>query len=261
MRGDVAAARSSPSAASARTGGSRPRSTAANMASRPRSRSRPADRRSRQARLARLEASGARIHRTHTKARTVAILPWLLARNARGGRPPYLFRPAAPLRSERSAMSRRPWRSPPRSKTAPFPSRPTSSPRSAPAAPPPASRSASSSPACDPASSGSWSTTSSASTHRVRPLRAAHRRVARASWRPFGPTPDRAGHARPDPRPDPSGGTAIPRGRPRAAALAAEEGLPAHPVYTAKAMAGLLALREEGRLDGTTLFIHTDGPR
>src|SRR3954452_2322676 len=39
------------------------------------------------AQLARLEASGARIHRTHTKARTVETLPWLLARNARGGRP------------------------------------------------------------------------------------------------------------------------------------------------------------------------------
>ena len=43
------------------------------------------------AQLARLEASGARIHRTHTKARTVAALPWLLARNARGGHPPYLL--------------------------------------------------------------------------------------------------------------------------------------------------------------------------
>ncbi|HKO39389.1 MAG TPA: pyridoxal-phosphate dependent enzyme, partial [Solirubrobacterales bacterium] len=43
------------------------------------------------AQLSRLEASGARIHRTRTKARTVAMLPWLLARNARGGRPPYLL--------------------------------------------------------------------------------------------------------------------------------------------------------------------------
>ncbi|HUC07167.1 MAG TPA: pyridoxal-phosphate dependent enzyme [Solirubrobacterales bacterium] len=43
------------------------------------------------AQLARLEASGARIYRTHTKARTVAMLPWLLARSARGGRPPYLL--------------------------------------------------------------------------------------------------------------------------------------------------------------------------
>ena len=43
------------------------------------------------AQLARLEASGARIHRTHTKARTLALLPWLIARNARGAHPPYLL--------------------------------------------------------------------------------------------------------------------------------------------------------------------------
>jgi len=47
----------------------------------------------------------------------------------------------------------------------------------------------------------------------------------------------------------------------RAATLAAEEGLRLDPVYTAKAMAGLLALREGGRLGGPVLFIHTDGPR
>lgn len=44
-----------------------------------------------EAQLARLEASGARIHRTRTKARTAAALPWLLARHARAGRPPYLL--------------------------------------------------------------------------------------------------------------------------------------------------------------------------
>lgn len=43
------------------------------------------------AQLARLQTSGARIHRTRTKARTVALLPWLVARNASGGRPPYLL--------------------------------------------------------------------------------------------------------------------------------------------------------------------------
>jgi D-cysteine desulfhydrase len=43
------------------------------------------------AQLTRLDASGARIYRTRTKARTVAMLPWLLARNTRGGRPPYLL--------------------------------------------------------------------------------------------------------------------------------------------------------------------------
>jgi D-cysteine desulfhydrase len=47
----------------------------------------------------------------------------------------------------------------------------------------------------------------------------------------------------------------------RAAALAAEERLALDPVYTAKAMAGLLALRAEGRLGDPVLFIHTDGPR
>ncbi|HWB68834.1 MAG TPA: 1-aminocyclopropane-1-carboxylate deaminase, partial [Solirubrobacterales bacterium] len=46
-----------------------------------------------------------------------------------------------------------------------------------------------------------------------------------------------------------------------AAALAAADGLALDPVYTAKAMAGLLALRAAGRLEGPALFIHTDGPR
>jgi D-cysteine desulfhydrase len=47
----------------------------------------------------------------------------------------------------------------------------------------------------------------------------------------------------------------------RAAALAAEDGLALDPVYTAKAMAGLLALRDAARLSTPTLFVHTDGPR
>jgi D-cysteine desulfhydrase len=46
-----------------------------------------------------------------------------------------------------------------------------------------------------------------------------------------------------------------------AAGLAAEEGLSLDPVYTAKAMAGLLALRAKGDLEGPVLFVHTDGPR
>ena len=52
-----------------------------------------------------------------------------------------------------------------------------------------------------------------------------------------------------------------PRPPTHAAALAAEERLPLDPVYTAKAMAGLLALRAEGRLGDPVLFVHTDGPR
>ncbi|MDQ3725929.1 MAG: hypothetical protein M3335_08615, partial [Actinomycetota bacterium] len=47
----------------------------------------------------------------------------------------------------------------------------------------------------------------------------------------------------------------------RAAGSAAAEGLSLDPVYTAKAMAGLLALRAEGRLAHPVLFVHTDGPR
>ncbi len=41
--------------------------------------------------LERLRASGATLHLTRTKTRTVLSLPWLLARHAGGGRPPYLL--------------------------------------------------------------------------------------------------------------------------------------------------------------------------
>lgn len=41
--------------------------------------------------LDRLEASGAALHLTRSKLRTVLGLPWLLARHASGGRPPYLL--------------------------------------------------------------------------------------------------------------------------------------------------------------------------
>jgi len=46
-----------------------------------------------------------------------------------------------------------------------------------------------------------------------------------------------------------------------AASVAAQESLSLDPVYSAKAMAGLLALREEGQLGNPALFVHTDGPR
>ncbi|WP_228000027.1 1-aminocyclopropane-1-carboxylate deaminase/D-cysteine desulfhydrase [Nocardia australiensis] len=41
--------------------------------------------------LDRLHDSGAIIHRTHTKARTIAMAPWLLLRHSRNGRLPYLL--------------------------------------------------------------------------------------------------------------------------------------------------------------------------
>ncbi|MFJ3232429.1 1-aminocyclopropane-1-carboxylate deaminase/D-cysteine desulfhydrase [Streptomyces sp. NPDC086787] len=45
------------------------------------------------AQLRRLRQSGATLHFTHTKRRTVALAPWLYLRHARAGRPPY-FLPA-----------------------------------------------------------------------------------------------------------------------------------------------------------------------
>ena len=41
----------------------------------------------------RLKASGAALHYTHTKPRTAAMMPWLMARHSGGGRPPYLQPP------------------------------------------------------------------------------------------------------------------------------------------------------------------------
>jgi D-cysteine desulfhydrase len=43
------------------------------------------------AQLERLRASGATLHLTHSKARTIASFPWLFARHSRGGRPPYVL--------------------------------------------------------------------------------------------------------------------------------------------------------------------------
>lgn len=43
------------------------------------------------AQLARLEASGATIHRTRTRNRTIALAPWLIARHTSGFRTPYVL--------------------------------------------------------------------------------------------------------------------------------------------------------------------------
>jgi D-cysteine desulfhydrase len=44
-----------------------------------------------EAQLERLEASGATLHFTRTKNRTIALAPWLIARHASGLRPPYIL--------------------------------------------------------------------------------------------------------------------------------------------------------------------------
>jgi D-cysteine desulfhydrase len=214
------------------------------------------------AQLARLEASGARIYRTHTKARTVAMLPWLLARNARGGRPPYLLpaggsSPVGALGYVEAALEI--------------------------AAQVEDGSLAEPSHVVVPVGTGGTAAglalgfqlaglrsrvvgvvvndqlrlDAAVFTRLARRTAALlERRGARLGQLQLGPdmldlTRDQigAGYGHPT---EAAG---------RATALAAEERLSLDPVYTAKAMAGLLALRKEGRLDGPVLFVHTDGPR
>ncbi|HEY6730639.1 MAG TPA: pyridoxal-phosphate dependent enzyme [Solirubrobacterales bacterium] len=214
------------------------------------------------AQLARLEASGARIYRTRTKARTVAMLPWLLARNARGGRPPYLLpaggsSPVGALGYVEAALE-------------------IAAQVEEGSLPEPAH-------VVVPVGTGGTAA-GLALGFQLAGLRtrvvgvvvndqlrldapvfarlARHtaslleRRAARLPSLKIEPgmldlTRDQIG----------AGYGHRTEAARRASALAGEEQLPLDPVYTAKAMAGLLALRAEGHLDEPALFIHTDGPR
>lgn len=214
------------------------------------------------AQLARLGASGARIYRTQTKARTVAALPWLLARNARGGRPPYLLpaggsSPVGALGYVEAALEIAA-----QVEDGSLPE-----------------------PAHVVVAVGTGGTAAGlALGFQLAGLRSRvvgvvvndqlrldapvfarlARRTARllercgASLGPLRLEPDLLDLTR-----DQIGAGYGHRteAAARAAASAAEDGLALDPVYTAKAMAGLLALRAEGRLDGPVLFVHTDGPR
>lgn len=215
-----------------------------------------------EAQLGRLEASGARIHRTHTKARTMALLPWLLARNARGGRPPYLLpaggsSPVGALGYVEAALE-------------------IAAQVEDGALPEPAH-------VVVPVGTGGTAAglalgfqLAGLRTRVVgvvvndqlrldgkvlarlarRTATLLERRGARLGPLDLGPdmldlTRDQigAGYGHPT------------EAAAQATTLAAEERLPLDPVYTAKAMAGLLALRAENRLGGPVLFVHTDGPR
>jgi D-cysteine desulfhydrase len=212
--------------------------------------------------LARLEASGARIHRTQTKARTVAALPWLLVRNARGARLPYLLpaggsSPVGVLGYVEVALE-------------------IAAQVGEGSLPEPAH-------VIVPVGTGGTAAGLALGLQlaglRTRVVgvvvndqlrldaaviaRLARRTTALLERRgaPLGPlrldpgivdlTRDQigAGYGHPT------------EAAARAAALAADEGLSLDPVYTAKAMAGLLALRAAGRLRDPVLFLHTDGPR
>jgi D-cysteine desulfhydrase len=214
------------------------------------------------AQLARLEASGARIHRTHTKRRTVAMLPWLLARNSRGGRLPYLLpaggsSPVGALGYVEAALE-------------------IAAQVEAGSLPEPAH-------VVVPIGTGGTAA-GLALGFQLAGLRSrvvgvvvndqlrldapVFARLARRSAALLERRGADLGRLRLEPdmldltREEIGAGYGYPtEAAERAAALAAEEGLALDPVYTAKAMAGLLALRAEGRLDDPILFVHTDGPR
>ena len=214
------------------------------------------------AQLARLEASGARIHRTHTKARTVAMLPWLLGRNARGGRPPYLLpaggsSPVGALGYVEAALE-------------------IAAQVEDGSLPEPAH-------VVVPVGTGGTAAGLALGLQLAGLRSRVVGVVVNDQLRLDGPVVARLGRrsaallerrgARLGPlriEPDMLDLTRAQIGAgyghrteaaERAAALAAEERLALDPVYTAKAMAGLLALRAENRLGDPILFVHTDGPR
>lgn len=214
------------------------------------------------AQLARLEASGARIHRTHTKARTVAMLPWLLLRNARGGRPPYLLpaggsSPVGLLGYVEAALE------------IAAQVEDGSLPEPAHVVVPVGTGGTAAGLALGFQLAGLRSRVVGVVVNdQLRLDGPVLARLARRTARLLERRGARLGQARLEPgmldltREEIGAGYGHPTAAAaRATALAAEERLPLDPVYTAKAMAGLLAMRADGRLAGPVLFVHTDGPR
>jgi D-cysteine desulfhydrase len=215
-----------------------------------------------EAQLARLEASGARIHRTHTKARTVAMLPWLLARNSRGGRPPYLL-PAGGS----SAVGALGYVEAALEIAAQVEE--GSLPEPAHAVVPVGTGGTAAGLALGFQLAGMRTRVVGVVVNdqlRLDPPVVA--RLARRTAKLLERRGAQLGELRIDPEMLDLTRDQIGAGYGHrteaaalAAALAAEEGLALDPVYTAKAMAGLLALRAEDRLGDPVLFVHTDGPR
>jgi D-cysteine desulfhydrase len=214
------------------------------------------------AQLDRLYASGARIHRTHTKARTVAMLPWLLARNARGGHLPYLLpaggsSPVGALGYVEAALE------------IAAQVEDGSLPEPAHVVVPVGTGGTAAGLALGLQLAGLRSRVVGVVVNDQLRLDApVLARLARRTAALLESRGARLGRLQLE-----SGMLDLTReqigagyGHPteaaaRAAALAAEERLSLDPVYTAKAMAGVLALRAEGRLGEPVLFVHTDGPR
>jgi len=214
------------------------------------------------AQLERLYASGARIHRTHTKARTVAMLPWLLARNASRGRPPYLLPAGGSSAVGALGYVEAALEIAAQVGDGSLPE-----------------------PAHVVVAVGTGGTAAGLAlgfqlaglrtrvlgvvvNDQLRLDAPVFARLARRSAKllerrgadlgPLRLEPDLLDLTRDQLGPGYGHPTAAAG---RAAEFAAADGLALDPVYTAKAMAGLLALREQGRLGEPVLFIHTDGPR
>jgi D-cysteine desulfhydrase len=215
-----------------------------------------------EAQLARLEASGARIHRTHTKARTAAMLPWLLIRNSRGGKPPYLLpaggsSPVGALGYVEAALE------------IAAQVEDGSLPEPAHAVVPVGTGGTAAGLALGFQLAGMRTrvvgvvvndqlrldppviTRLARRTAKLLERRGAQLGQLRIGLEILDLTRDQIG----------VGYGHRTEAATRATALAAQEGLALDPVYTAKAMAGLLALRAERQLGDPVLFIHTDGPR
>jgi D-cysteine desulfhydrase len=214
------------------------------------------------AQLGRLDASGARIYRTRTKARTVAMLPWLLARNTRGGRPPYLLPAGGSSRVGVLGYVEAALEIAAQVEDGSLPE-----------------------PAHIVVPVGTGGTAAGLAlgfqlaglrtrvlgvvvNDQLRLDAPVFARLAQHTARLLTRRGARLGQLRLESdmldltRDQIGDGYGHPTGAAtRAADLAAEEQLSLDPVYTAKAMAGLLALRQEGHLGDPVLFVHTDGPR
>jgi D-cysteine desulfhydrase len=214
------------------------------------------------AQLDRLDASGARIYRTHTKARTVAMLPWLLARNARGGRLPYLLpaggsSPMGALGYVEAALE------------IAAQVEEGSLPEPAHVVVPVGTGGTAAGLALGCQLAGLRSRVVGVVVNdQLRLDAAVFARLARRTAALLERRGARLTELRIEPgmldltRDQIGAGYGHPtEAAARAAALAGEEQLALDPVYTAKAMAGLLALRAEGRIGDPVLFVHTDGPR
>lgn len=214
------------------------------------------------AQLARLDASGARIYRTRTKARTVAMLPWLLARNARGGRPPYLL-PAGGS----SAVGALGYVEAALEIAAQVED--GSLPEPAHAVVPVGTGGTAAGLALGFQLAGLRTRVLGVVVNdQLRLDPPVFARLARRSAKLLRRRGARLGPLDLEPdmldltRDQIGAGYGHPtEAATQAAALAAKESLSLDPVYTAKAMAGLLAQRAEGQLGDPVLFVHTDGPR